>query len=192
MIGMNILIVDNGTSYLPKLRDLLVGHVIEIKKFGDVDLGHANGFDFIVLSGGHQFPVEGNEKKFKNEIEIIQNAKPPILGICFGFELVAHAFGARLILMKNKEQGIVEIAPSAESILFDGIDTLRVYESHRWVVESLPHDLVELARSKDGIEIIQHRSRPVYGFQFHPEMFVDQTVGDTIFKNLFEKNVKCK
>lgn len=38
--------------------------------------------------------------------------------------------------------------------------------------------------SKDGVEIIKHKQKIIYGFQFHPEMFPDQTQGDELFANL--------
>lgn len=184
---MKILVVDNGTSYLEKLKDLLAGHRLEIEKFGDIDLNRVGDFDFVVLSGGHEFPVVGNEKKFEKEIQLLQDTETPVLGICLGFELMAHVFGATLKLMRKKERGIVDIYPSIESPLFEGIDELRVYESHRWVVDAISDELVEIARSKDGIEMIQRVDAPLYGFQFHPEMFVDQAVGDDIFKNLLKE-----
>jgi len=42
----------------------------------------------------------------------------------------------------------------------------------------------------DGIEMIQHMDAPIYGFQFHPEMFVDQTVGDDIYSEICYKRLK--
>ena len=184
---MKILIVDNGTSYLGKLQDLLAGHHVEIEPFGGPGLDRAGGFDLIILSGGHEMPVMGNEALFEREIELIRQGDIPMLGICLGFELIAHAFGSTLQLMENGEKGIVEIYPSIKSRLFAGIDKLVVYESHRWVVDEISEELVELARSDDGIEMIQHATAPIYGFQFHPEMFPDQTVGDDIFRNLVQE-----
>ena len=181
---MKILIVDNGTSYLEKLKDLLVGHHLEVQEFGEVDLGRAGGFDFIILSGGHEFPVMGNENKFEKEIELILAGDIPMLGICLGFEIIAHTFGASLRLQENREKGFVDIYPVISSPLFRGINHFQVYESHRWVVDSVPDELIEIGRSDDGIEMIQHRDAPIFGFQFHPEMFVDETVGGDIFRNL--------
>jgi len=40
-----------------------------------------------------------------------------------------------------------------------------------------------MIKSRDGFEVIKHSTKPVYGFQFHPEMFEDKTCGDEIFKN---------
>lgn len=52
---MKILIVDNGTSYLNKLQNLLVDRDFEVVKFSDLDLKLAKNFDVVILSGGHIF-----------------------------------------------------------------------------------------------------------------------------------------
>lgn len=64
---------------------------------------------------------------------------------------------------------------------FKSIDA---WENHRWVVEKLGPDLIGLARSKLGYEIIRHSTKPIYGFQFHPEMLTKETKGAVIFNNL--------
>lgn len=172
---------------MEKLRELVAGHHVEVNSFGEADFGRIGGFDLIILSGGHTLPVIGNEDKFEKEIELIQNADIPILGICLGFELIAHAFGSTLRGLKNKEEGIVEIYPTMASPLFDGVESFQVYEKHRWVVDMIADELVELARSEDGIEMVRHNSATIYGFQFHPEMFVLETVGDEIFRNFIKE-----
>ncbi len=182
---MNILLIDNGTIHLAELKRLLHGHTIKTQKFDQPTLAdNLEGIDLIILSGGSQLPVMGNESKYKQEIELIKNCPLPILGICLGFELIGFVFGAELKDMKNKEKGIIDIQTMPTANLFKNLPNFSVFESHRWVINKLPHDLIELARSKDGIEVIKHRTRPLYGFQFHPEMLTEKTCGDEIFFNL--------
>ena len=100
---MNILLVDNQTSYLQKLLQLLYKHKYKVVKYSDIDTLNLDNFDATILSGGHGFSVMQNEERFSKEVGFIINSPKPILGICFGFELISHTFGGRLKLMENKE-----------------------------------------------------------------------------------------
>ncbi len=183
---MRFLIIDNGTSYLPQLQTLLSGHTVEILPFGSVRADTEKKYDAVILSGGHLFPVIGNEELLQKEIELIQNYKGNIFGICFGFELIAHIFGAAMTYLGKKEDGILTMTVAHDNPLFKGISTFTVFEKHRWVVTEVPEEILVLAHSQDGIEAIRHRDRPIYGVQFHPEMFPDRTCGDEIFSNFLK------
>jgi GMP synthase (glutamine-hydrolysing) len=181
---MKALIIDNGTSYLRQLQELLRGHSVEVLPYWRLTEGvPLANCDVVILSGGHLFPVLGNEINLQNEISFVKMAAVPVFGICYGFQVIARAFGATLEKMERKEHGILEIAVSQQDPLFKGISSFKVFESHRWVIRESAPELMALARSVDGIEVIRHASRPIYGVQFHPEMFVDRTCGDEIFHN---------
>ncbi|MFA6421909.1 MAG: gamma-glutamyl-gamma-aminobutyrate hydrolase family protein [Candidatus Buchananbacteria bacterium] len=183
---MKILIIDNGTKHLAKLKKLLVDLPFKVVNYSEIDVAHAKNFDVIILSGGHNFPVCGNEGLLKKEINLIKTSKAKIFGICFGFELIAYAFGAKLKPLKNKEHGIIDIKIVKPDEIFSEIDNFQVYEGHRWVIKKADGDLTALAKSKDGIEAIKHKKRPIYAVQFHPEMFVNKTCGDEIFHNFLK------
>lgn len=178
-----ILLIDNGTTLLDKLKVLIPGDEI-VHKWNDVELSTVKNFDLIVLSGSSDFSVVGNENKLKNEIDIIRNSGKPIIGICFGCELIAHAFGGKLKKMPQKESGVTEIRTISSSNIFDR-KSFKVYERHSWIIDEIPSELEILARSSHGIAAIKHKELPIYGLQFHPENLVDQTYGDEIFMNLF-------
>lgn len=184
---MHILVVDNGSTYLSALKRLLSPHSFEIVSYDSLraNLDHPplTQYDLTILSGGHAFSVVGNEDKSKPEIDLILTSKTPLLGICLGFELIAAAFGARLIHLPLKQKGLTRLTPVTSSPLFDNLTHLDVYESHRWVVKNPGSELLALARSVSGIEIIRHNNKLIYGFQFHPEMFPDQSQGDEMFAN---------
>ncbi|MCX6717056.1 MAG: gamma-glutamyl-gamma-aminobutyrate hydrolase family protein, partial [Candidatus Taylorbacteria bacterium] len=156
-----ILIIDNSTSYLNNLKQLFSEHNLTIISFSEIDLEKINNFDLIILSGGSKFPVIGNEKLLQKEFKLIKESKKPIFGICFGFEIIASAFGATLKRMELKEKGIINIEILQEDIIFKNLPNLEIYESHRWVVESTGEDLIALAKSKDGIEAIKHKERQI-------------------------------
>ena len=181
---MDILVVDNGTYYLSHLTRLLKKHHCRIIRYSEIDSVCPNDFDAIILSGGHDFPVSGNQTRLQKEIDLVKKSKRPIFGICFGYELIATALGAKLRLLRKKEKGIADIQVVAKDKIFNNIDSFQVFENHRWViVRGSSDNLKVLARSRDGIEIIKHKSKSIYGVQFHPEMFVQQTCGDEILNN---------
>lgn len=179
---MNILLVDNGTTYLGALKLLLHDHNVNISSYKDIPVDNSQ-YDLIILSGGHNFSVIGNQEKLEREINTIITSNTPILGICFGFELIGYAFGAHLSHQLNKDKGIVAIKKVSPDPIFINTNTIYVYESHRWVINDLGDQLIPLAKSPKGVEIFRHRSRMIYGFQFHPEMFPDRTNGDELFSN---------
>ena len=181
--NMKILVIDNGTSYLSQLEYLLSGQDIQVVRYSEINTVDVKKFDAVILSCGHNFSVVGNEKKIEKELDLVKNSGKPIFGICFGFEIIAYAFGAKLEFMKNKEHGILDIQIVEPDDLFLNIPHFQVFESHRWVVKEPAHDLIILARSRDGIEAIKHRTKQIYAVQFHPEMFVKKTHGDKIFYN---------
>jgi GMP synthase (glutamine-hydrolysing) len=177
---MELLIIDNGTSYLSELKKLLGNYPFEVISYSEIsNIADLNNYDAIILSGGHNFPVAGNEVKLETEISLVRNTQKPVFGICFGFELIAAAFRAKLELMQSKEKEIIEIEIVNQDDIFKGLPNFKVFENHRWVVKELPENLSSLAVSKFGIEAIKHKTLPIYGVQFHPgPARATQTIGD--------------
>ena len=182
---MQLLIIDNNTSYLDSLIKLLSPHSFSVIKWEDFKSHKLENYQLIILSGGHSNSVEYQHKLYEEEIKTILRSDVPILGICLGFELIVYAFGGKLKELPEKEKGEIEIEIVNKDFISENINSLRVYESHRWVAESLPRELIPLAKSKDGVEIIKHITRFMYGFQFHPEIIVDKK-DLKIFNNLLE------
>lgn len=180
---MKVLIIDNGTRYLNQLQNLFPNETLRTITFSEIDKDVAENFDVAILSGGHDFPVVGNENRLKKEIDFISHYQKPIFGICFGFELIASIFGAKLEQMERKEHGVLDIEIVEPDGIFLNITNFSVFESHRWVVREPGEQLITLAKSKDGVEAIKHKTRPIYAVQFHPEMFVDKTCGEEVLHN---------
>lgn len=184
---MRILFVDDGSRSLSHLEQILHGHETKTIRFEEFDFGdptRKKDVDLIILSGGGQYSVVGNEARFTKEIEFIRASPLPILGICFGSELIAYTFGATLTPLSKKVVG-----PYALTLLMPGDPLfanhppLQVFESHRWAITSLSSDLVGLARSENGYEIIRHKTLPRLGFQFHPESPYHTTGGTPLLEN---------
>jgi len=181
---MKTLIIDNGTRHLGKLKELLFGQELEImplfRKYP------VSGFDLLILSGGSQYSIASAPEIFSEEEKLIKSSQIPMVGICEGCEMIAYAFGSKLEHVKSIK-GLKKIELLYDDPLFKGFENIKVYESHRWSVTKLGKDLIGIAKSNTGYEIIKHKNKMIYGLQFHPEMFADKTLGNEIFTNIFSK-----
>lgn len=98
-----------------------------------------------------------------------------LLGVCFGHQLLSHAFGAPVILNpKGREIGTVDVALTAagrEDVLFEGLGpVLRVQETHGDIASRLPEAAILLAgNERSPIQALRF-GRRARGVQFHPEM----------------------
>lgn len=179
---MKILLIDNGTTLLNKLKELIPGNEI-VHSYDDFDKDTTN-FDLVILSGGSKYQLVGNKDKFTKELDFIKNTDKPVIGICFGYELIAVAFGATLKELSENKKGIYEVEILDGNL---GEGKIKVCESHKWVIDKLPDVFEVLAKSDDGPEMIKHKEKPIYGLQFHPENFTEQTKGDELFLKLLSQ-----
>ncbi len=185
---MRVLVINNQTLYLDKLLKLLDGNKVVVRDFrriNDVKIGE---FEMVILSGSYKYSVVNHLDVYAKEIELIKKVRSPVIGICLGFELIAYTFGGKLKRLQEKVKGMVNIKVINDPLgIFKNLPNFKVYESHRWVVSEDSDQLIALAESKYGIEAVKHKTKPIFGFQFHPEMMIDQTAGDEIFANLMAR-----
>lgn len=183
---MKILVIDNGTKHLGRLKHLLYGNDIIIyplfRKYPNSSL-----FDLTILSGGSQFSIIDAPEIFEEEIGLIKKSLKPLIGICEGCEMIAYTFGSKLEFYQQKSKGLRKIEPIADNQIFKDLGNMKVYEAHHWAITELGKYLIGLAKSRTGYEIIKHNARDIYGFQFHPEMLDDESVGDELFRRVIRK-----
>jgi GMP synthase-like glutamine amidotransferase len=181
-----VLIVNNGSRYTEKIVEICQRHNFCVDEIDwESFRAHTIPHDILILSGGHQIPVQNHETEFTYELDFIRNSEKPIIGICLGFELIAKAFGSNLACMPKNEKNELSVSIVADDPIFEGIDKLVVYENHQWKVDVVSNVLLPLATSTDGIEIIRHKTKPQYGFQFHPEESTEDNCGIKLFENIF-------
>jgi GMP synthase (glutamine-hydrolysing) len=99
----------------------------------------------------------------------------PVLGICYGMQLACQAFGAQVRPAPSREFGraVCRVLPGAGGNgLFAGVPTeVVVWMSHGDQVQAVNGDFVPLAATDTcPVAAVRHRTRPVYGLQFHPEV----------------------
>ena len=126
-------------------------------------------------------------ERFKEEIELVRKAPFPILGICFGHQLIGTAFGTGMIDMGQMIRRFEPVNVLDHNPLFESLpSTITVAESHRQVLDKVPEGFTRLAQSSTAeIEAICHRSLPIYGLQFHPERADESHPhGQTLLRNM--------
>ncbi|MDG6988073.1 MAG: gamma-glutamyl-gamma-aminobutyrate hydrolase family protein [Nitrososphaerota archaeon] len=163
------------------------GGAVTAVGWGDATAPLFDSFDGVVLSGSPDMMTEGRtESKFSKEREAILESKVPILGICFGHQLVARAFQAEVVKDRKPVQEMVRTTVLAEDPLFAGLpNSLMLLESRHEVVRALPGGFTLLAKSAtSAIAAMKSRSRTIYGVQFHPERYsVDHPEGNAVLGN---------
>lgn len=184
---MNILVIDNYTKNISKVRTALSPHKIKkitVDKLSKYKLDYSK-FDLIVLTGSSRYHVLNRHNIYEREIEIIKNSPIPVIGICLGHQLINHAFGGTLIKYEKRVmlRHKINIYDKNLSLGLSPTESI-VFSSHQWGINKLADCLVPLADSEYGFEIIKHKDREIYGLQFHPEKQKKITNGFQILNNL--------
>ena len=191
-----IIIIDFGSQVTKliarRIRDF--GVYSEILTINDLykikDYKQIKG---IVLSGG---PSTVIKKKYLKIPKEIFSKKIPILGICYGLQLIAKLFGGSIkSLRKKREFGRAILHKKRKSLLiknFFNTKNKSVWMSHQDAVTKLPNGFKVIASTKDSkLTIIENSKVKIYGVQFHPEVTHTEN-GKEIFKNFLFSICKIK
>ena len=186
---MNILLIDNRDSFVYNVKALIeqcnVADRVDVVPNDKIDFGRLGYYSGIVLSPGPGIPNEAAD--MPKLIDICENTHS-ILGICLGHQAIAEHFGAKLHNLPHPlhgKQGKLKVV-KPEDILLRGLsccETIGHY--HSWVVawEELPECIeVTATDNENNIMSFSHKSKPLYGLQFHPESFMT-SCGKKIVQN---------
>ena len=190
-----VLIIDFGSQVTKliarRVRDLGVFSEIitpkEIKRVKDF-----NSIRGIILSGG---PSTVTKEKFERVPIEIFSKKIPILGICYGLQLIARLYGGKIKSSSRKREfGRAFIFKKRYSELTKNFFKSKssVWMSHEDAVIKLPKNFQVIAYTKDSrLTIIENKKKKIYGVQFHPEITHTDN-GKQIFKNFLFSICKIK
>lgn len=123
----------------------------------------------IILSGS---PFSVNQQNAPIPDLKILNLEIPILGICYGMQLLTQINNGKVIKSDKKEFGYAKIHIENHTTIFRGLSQLEeVWMSHGDALETLPQNFHCIAYSKNSpFAAIQHDSKPIFALQFHPEV----------------------
>nr|WP_321362007.1 aminodeoxychorismate/anthranilate synthase component II [uncultured Hyphomonas sp.] len=194
MSRKKVLVVDNYDSFtwnlVHYLEELGADTTVVRNDAMTVEEALTGGFDGILLSPG---PCSPNEAGIC--VALIQQAPDnlPILGVCLGHQSIGQAFGGKVVTAREIRHGKLSDIHQTGGDLFEGLpETYRVVRYHSLAVrpEDLPEDLVADAFTDDGeIMALHHKTRPVYGVQFHPESILTEH-GHALLRNFLEQITK--
>jgi GMP synthase (glutamine-hydrolysing) len=176
MVVAMLVVIDNGSKHIRKLLDYLEIKKIdfELLPFCSKVLKHAKGAHAFILSGSSHSPFGKYSRYFAFEEKFVKESNLPILGICFGLEIIVLSFGGKLEKLEKKIKGKRKIKIVKKDRIFKGLgEEFTAYEGHKLRIKEMPRNFEILARSRDCIEVIKHREREIYGLQFHPEVGFD-------------------
>ncbi len=168
-----LLVVDNGSVYTKNLSDFLAKKEIKFSTipFFELKFSQTSQFDSIILSGRRKNDKEMNALNSKIiKYAVLENK--PLLGICYGAEILALTLGGTIRKTNEPYQGEQEVTILKENPLCSG--KIRVFESHNYEISRLNSKFYSVAKSNNCLyEIVQYGDSNIFGTQFHPEMSND-------------------
>jgi anthranilate synthase component II len=181
-----IVLIDNYDSFTWNLYHYLgeLGAETVVHRNDKVSVGQVLSSKprAIVLSPG---PCTPNQAGICLELIKAAADTTPILGVCLGHQAIGQAFGGKVVRADRLMHGkLSTIMHNGAGIFADVPNEFQGTRYHSLVVDpdTLPECLEITARTGDTIMGLEHKSRPVYGVQFHPESIASQH-GHKLLKN---------
>ncbi len=174
-----LLLIDNYDSFVFNLARYFrrLGQETRVVRNDAIDVAAVRALRpaAVVLSPG---PCSPQETGCSPEIVRQLHAELPILGVCLGHQTIAAALGGHVVRAREGVHGRTSAVHHDGRGLLAGLpNPLTACRYHSLVVEedSLPNELAVTARTADGVVMsLEHRSRPVFGVQFHPESILTE------------------
>jgi GMP synthase (glutamine-hydrolysing) len=167
-----LLILDYGSQY----TQLIARRARELGVYSEVHGPHITGEQIaawkpkaIILSGGPMSVLEAGAPGLPAGALA---AAVPVLGVCYGMQLLAHALGGRVTPSSRREYGMATLDVEREGTILHGVPaTSRVWASHGDTGEALPSGFVRLAGTDSvALAAAEDVARGYYAVQFHPEV----------------------
>ncbi|AGR41302.1 glutamine-hydrolyzing GMP synthase [Spiroplasma taiwanense] len=193
-MNTQIIILDYGSQY----TQLLARRVRELNIYAEVlpfdisadEIQQYKNLKAIILSGGPSSVYANDAYSIDNEIF---NLNLPILGVCYGMQLITETFGGKVELADSQEFGKANLnLEKIENKLFKNIENnSQVWMSHADHVTKMPDNFVQLASSENSVAAIANLSKNIYGIQFHAEV-THSIYGIDILKNFLFDISNCQ
>jgi GMP synthase (glutamine-hydrolysing) len=186
--GSRILIIDYGSQF----TQLIARRVREARVYSEIhpssvtlDWVRAWTPSGIILSGGPSSVYDEGAPGAERALLDVA----PILGICYGMNLIAQLEGGQILPAQRREYGRAQLEVTAPDSLFLGFDPhekTQVWMSHGDQVAELPPGYQSIGRSDNSaVAAFRHLTRPIFGVQFHPEVAHSVRGKDVIENFLF-------
>ncbi len=189
----NIAVLDFGSQY----TQVIARRIRECKVYSRIypyntpaSKLRADGVVGIILSGGPASVLAGGSPRPDPGVF---NLGVPVLGICYGLQLLAANMGGAVSRSDRREYGHGTLTIEDRGDLLHGLPaTIRVWNSHGDHLTALPEGFQILARTENStFAVIEHRERRIFGMQFHPEVSHSEC-GTEIIRNFLYRVCGCE
>ncbi len=174
---VRILVLDNYDSFVYTLNGYLqqLGAQTEVVRNDAVSEAELPDliakFDAVLISPGPGTPAEAGLSI--PTVKLALEREFPVCGVCLGHQAIAEAMGATVQSAPELMHGKVSKINHQNSTIFQGLPqgfNATRYHSLAVVKDTVPEDLVVTGETESGVIMgLQHKSKPIYGVQFHPE-----------------------
>ncbi len=191
--GSKIVILDFGSQYTQviarRIRECQVySQILPFDtKAAEIAKAGARG---VILSGG---PASVYGKRAPHSDPALFELGVPVLGICYGVQLMAHQLGGKVEHSERREYGASELRADAGCDLFRGLpDKFDVWNSHADKLTKLPNGFRSVGKTDNSdFAAIEQPEKRLYGLQFHPEV-AHTPRGKEILQNFLYHICGCK
>ncbi|MBB5350640.1 GMP synthase (glutamine-hydrolyzing) [Haloferula luteola] len=165
----HVAVLDFGSQY----TQLIVRRVRELGYFAKLyaleefpDIGKPGA---IILSGGPRSTSEPDAPDI--DFDALQAFGVPVLGVCYGMQLLNIKFGGSVQASDKREYGPAKLVPAETKGLYEGLSReSQVWMSHSDTVSDLPSNCQVIARNQHGTPVSLQWGERWFGIQFHPEV----------------------
>jgi GMP synthase (glutamine-hydrolysing) len=188
-----IVILDFGSQYAQLIARRVRDHnVYSVLARPDVSAKELSGLNLkgMIFTGGPSSVYEAGAPRCKKEV---LDLGVPILGICYGMQIACQMLGADIKGAPSGEYGRASLKVLRDDPLLRGVPAeTTVWMSHGDQVRTLNEDFIPLAATPTcPVAAVRHKSKPVYGVQFHPEV-AHTPHGNEIFVNFLYDICHCQ
>jgi GMP synthase (glutamine-hydrolysing) len=190
--GSKVVILDFGSQY----TQVIARRVRECRVYSEIlvfnsspEAIKATGARGIILSGGPASVFSTGAPRID---PAILNIGLPVLGICYGVQLMAFHLGGAVEFSDHREYGAGNLKVVAESVLFEGLPSeIQVWNSHGDKLTHLPPGFVPIGSTENSpFAAIEHRGKKLFGLQFHPEV-AHTPLGKDLLENFLYRSCGC-
>lgn len=188
-----ILVLDFGGQYNQLIARRVRDHHVyaEIKPYTTpIEKIKSENYKGIIFTGGPNSVYDMSSPHYSKNI---LDLGIPVLGICYGCQLISWMCGGVVESAEKSEYGKIEIETAFDSVLFKDVPKKNiVWMSHTDYISTPPKDFVITARSEDcPCAAMENAERRIYAVQFHPEVTHTQ-FGNIILRNFLFNVCKCE
>jgi GMP synthase (glutamine-hydrolysing) len=192
-----ILVLDFGGQYCHLIGRRIREHNVyseivphDIKPDEILALNKKFNVKGLVFSGGPASVYEPNAPRCDPRV---LDLNLPVLGLCYGHQLIAQIAGGKVEPAKRREYGIAYVVINKPVGVLKGLNKKeKVWMSHGDTVFSLPHNYEVLAHTENcPVAAFRHKKKPIYGLQWHPEV-VHTEKGMQMLRNFVFEVSRCE